>query len=44
MKDQRIHDRDKLLDLYQGAEGEERSRILAQLFVIDEEMEGEKSA
>jgi len=30
--------RDRLLDLYQEARGEDRSRILAQLVVIDEEV------
>lgn len=41
----RYHDiaweRDRLLDLYARAEGEEKIRILARLVVLDEETEGE---
>jgi len=36
--------RNRLLELLQDAEGEEKSRILAQLVVLDEELESEKSA
>jgi putative sporulation protein YyaC len=36
--------RNRLLELLQDAEGEEKSRILAQLVVLDEEMEREKIA
>jgi hypothetical protein len=37
-------ERDRLLDLWYEAGGEERVNILAKLAVIDEEMEAEKSA
>ena len=44
MTDQRIRERDRLLDLWKTAGGEERVKILARLVVIDEEMEVEQSA
>lgn len=37
-------ERDRLLDLWDDASGEERVQILAKLVVIDEEKEAEKSA
>lgn len=40
MGDRKNQERDRLLVLYQEAQGEERSRILAQLVVIDEEVAG----
>jgi hypothetical protein len=36
--------KERLLELLQDAEGEEKSKILAQLVVLDEELESEKSA
>jgi putative sporulation protein YyaC len=36
--------RNRLLELLQEAEGEEKSKILARLVVLDEELESEKSA
>jgi hypothetical protein len=37
-------ERDRLLDLWYEAKGEERVKILARLVVLDEEMEREKIA
>lgn len=37
-------ERDRLLDLWPRAGGEERVKILARLVVIDEEVEAEKCA
>lgn len=39
MTDQRIRERDRLLDLWKTAKGEERVKILARIAVIDEELE-----
>lgn len=39
----RYRERDRLLDMYSRAEGEERIRILAKLVVLDEEMESKKA-
>lgn len=36
-----LQERNRLLDLYTGARGEDRTRILAKLVVLDEELEGE---
>ena len=36
--------KERLFELLQDAEGEEKSKILAQLVVLDEELESEKSA
>jgi hypothetical protein len=36
--------KERLLELLQDAEGEEKSKILARLVVLDEELESEKSA
>jgi len=36
--------KERLLELLQDAGGEEKSKILAQLVVLDEELESEKSA
>lgn len=36
-----LAERERLLDLYSKARGEERIRILAKLVVLDEELEGE---
>lgn len=37
------NERDRLLDMYYRAEGEERIRILARLVVLDEEMESQEA-
>ena len=39
-----LQERDRLLDLWPTADGEERVKILAKLIVIDEKKEAEKSA
>lgn len=36
-------ERERLLDMYSMAEGEERIRILARLVVLDEEMESQEA-
>lgn len=38
------NERERLLDLWLSAKGEERARILARLIVIDDEIEVEKNA
>ena len=38
-----LQERNRLLDLYTGARGEDRTRILAKLVVIDEELEGKQN-
>ena len=39
----RYSERDRLLDQYARASGEERMRILAKLIVLDEEIESENA-
>jgi len=38
-----LAERNRLLDLYSKARGEDRTRILAKLVVIDEELEGKQN-
>ena len=38
-----LAERNRLLDLYSKARGEDRTRILAKLVVLDEEMESKKA-
>ena len=37
------NERDRLLDMYSRAKGEERIRILARLVVLDEEIESQEA-